>query len=462
LAFPPTYVTSCLIPDQLFDPFYQYDRKRLEQQGSGSGLAIVKGIVDLHLGHLEVSSREGEGSTFRILLPRFDEMEKPQPSMNGQPRQVQVLVVEDDPFLLVGLQELLEVFEGPYQIEVLTARNGQEALTLLEHHRPDLIISDVMMPIMDGYEFLHAVRQRPSFVHIPVIFLTARREPQDIHRGLLSGVEEYIPKPYDVDELLQLVVTQLDRHFQMQGAAYQSLDDIKRGILDLLQPDFKAPLASVNEYTQKLEQGLADIETEEDLKQSLQGIRQASERLTSLVEDFIAMAEIKTGETEAYLETRTRRYTGAEIKTALEVQCSEYLLSGEKMGFRCIPEIDTGLPALECDLEGVLRSLDRLFEIVQHISTQKDVQEVKVVAKSLNEMLFVGFHVSDKNLPETDVKKLQSLDQNGKSEWLASLRYGPSLMVVQGVMQLHRGRLWVENLASGTQIGLLLPVQKVQ
>lgn len=450
------------VRDQLFDPFFQYDRQRLEQQGSGSGLAIVKGVADLHHAQLEVSSREGEGSTFRLLLPRCDDGDEQQGGMNGRPRKVLVLVVEDDRFLLVGLQELLEVFEGRYQIEVLTAENGKEGLAVLENNRPDLIISDVMMPVMDGYEFLHAVRQRPSFVHIPVIFLTARREPHDIHRGLLSGVEEYIPKPYEVDELLYLVVTQLDRHFQMQVAANQSLEDIKRGILDLLQPDFKAPLASVNEYTQKLEQGLADIETDEDLKQSLQGIRQASERLTDLVEDFIAMAELKTGETEAIFDARTRRYSGSELQALLQTHCYEYQLLAERMDIHCRLEIRSDLPAVVCDLEGVLQSLDRLFEIILYISGQKGMREVTTVATTHEGMLLLGFRVEGNYLPEAEVQELQRLSADEAAERVESLRYGSSLLVVQGVLKLHDGRLLAENVETGARIGMLLPVQAVE
>jgi CheY-like chemotaxis protein len=457
IGFPP------YIGEQLFDPFFQYNRERFEQQGSGAGLAIVKSIVDLHQGRLEVSSNEGEGSTFRMLLPRLDAGAANAEYFNGRSRRVQVLVVEDDRFLLRGLQELLEVFTGRYQIQVLPAENGREGLAWLESHRPDLIISDVMMPVMDGYEFLHAVRQRPAFVHIPVIFLTARREPHDIHRGLLSGVEEYIPKPYDVDELLQMVVTQLDRHFQMQVAAQHSLEEIKRGILDLLQPDFKAPLASVDEYTQQLEQGLADIETDEDLKHSLQGIRQASDRLTNLVEEFIRLAKLKTGENDPLtIGPLMRLYTGSELHNLLVEYGSNCQERAEKFGIRCRLNFTTELPMMVLDLQKALLSLGYLFEMVVRTGQKEGLQEVSISVGTIAKMFLLGIRTENKRLPEEEFSWLQRLGQGENWENMDSFLHGSGLSVANNFLQDHRGRLIVENQANGTLIAMLLPIQPTE
>src|SRR5690606_35324415 len=137
---------------------YQHNRPTLEQQGSGSGLAIARGVVELHNGRIVVESDEGLGSTFEVTLPAY-QGDGDRPAMAATPRRpATILLVEDDRFLLAGLQELLEVFDGKYRLNVLTAQNGIMGLKMLEQHRPDLIISDVMMPVMDGYEFLHQVR----------------------------------------------------------------------------------------------------------------------------------------------------------------------------------------------------------------------------------------------------------------------------------------------------------------
>ena len=106
------------------------------------------------------------------------------------------------------------VFESPYELTVLTASDGEHGLEVLAESEPDLIVTDIMMPQMDGYEFLQEIRKNPAWVHIPVIFLTAKGDRQDILRGRSIGAEEYITKPYEVTQLFSLISAQLDRFFQ--------------------------------------------------------------------------------------------------------------------------------------------------------------------------------------------------------------------------------------------------------
>src|SRR5688572_521102 len=134
-----------------------------------------------------------------------------------------ILLVEDDQSLLDGISDLLEVADMGYQVHALTASNGRAGLARIAEETPDLIISDIMMPLMDGFEFLAEVRKNPAWIHIPFIFLTARGEKRDIQEGRSSGAELYITKPFDNDELLQLVKGQLDRTFQLQFVRQQRL-----------------------------------------------------------------------------------------------------------------------------------------------------------------------------------------------------------------------------------------------
>jgi two-component system, sensor histidine kinase and response regulator len=131
-------------------------------------------------------------------------------------RRARILVVEDDPFLLDGLRELLTSVDGAevaYTFEVDTAANGRAGLERLTQQQPDLIISDITMPYMDGYEFLEQVRRNPAWRRIPFIFLTARRECLEIHAAQRSGDVHYLTKPYVFDELLALIGNQLNRRF---------------------------------------------------------------------------------------------------------------------------------------------------------------------------------------------------------------------------------------------------------
>jgi CheY-like chemotaxis protein len=107
-----------------------------------------------------------------------------------------ILLVEDDLTLLEGVADLLELGDLGYEARVLMAPDGQAALDILEEELPDLVITDIVMPAVDGYALLKRLRARTEWAHIPVIFLTAHGHPQDVRTGRASGAELYVTKPF--------------------------------------------------------------------------------------------------------------------------------------------------------------------------------------------------------------------------------------------------------------------------
>lgn len=118
-----------------------------------------------------------------------------------------ILLVEDSIPLLRNAAFLLEV--AGYK--ALTATNGQEGIEVLHRQRPDLIISDIEMPQMDGYQFLQSVRADRRFRPIPFIFVSAKYELDDLMYGLDLGADDYLPKPYDIHDLLDAIERALPR-----------------------------------------------------------------------------------------------------------------------------------------------------------------------------------------------------------------------------------------------------------
>ena len=111
------------------------------------------------------------------------------------------MVVDDEPNIVQTLQDRLEMNE----YEVVTAGNGREGLEKFEEEHPDVILLDVIMPIMDGHEMLESLRKRPRGQDVSVIMLTARSQTQDIARANACGIDDYIVKPFDLSELLEKI-----------------------------------------------------------------------------------------------------------------------------------------------------------------------------------------------------------------------------------------------------------------
>ncbi|MBW4620943.1 MAG: response regulator transcription factor [Cyanosarcina radialis HA8281-LM2] len=125
--------------------------------------------------------------------------------------QKRLLLIDDDPNLILLVKDYLE-FRG---FEVVTAENGLEALDLLEQQLPDMIVCDVMMPEMDGYTFVEQIRQDARYSWIPVLFLSAKGQSQDRVRGLNTGADVYMVKPFEPEELVAQVESSLRQSSRM-------------------------------------------------------------------------------------------------------------------------------------------------------------------------------------------------------------------------------------------------------
>ncbi|MCK5565911.1 MAG: response regulator [Planctomycetes bacterium] len=120
--------------------------------------------------------------------------------------KVKILVIDDEPNIVQTLQDRLEMNE----YDVITGGNGKEGLKLALEHKPDVILLDVIMPIMDGHEMLEALRKQPGGDYPSVIMLTARSQTQDIARANACGIDDYIVKPFDLSELLEKIEVVLE------------------------------------------------------------------------------------------------------------------------------------------------------------------------------------------------------------------------------------------------------------
>ena len=202
---------------RIFEPFFQAEGNK---PGTGIGLNIVKNIVDLHHGTISVASAVGKGSTFTVVLPVSQQVieedvgkltEEKEPYTEADSRtssgslhlspssdhQGETMLIVDDSEDMVGF--LSENFKEKY--EVMTASDGIEALDILSKHEVNIIISDWMMPRMDGAELCRRVRQNQLTSHIPFVMLTAKTDDDSKVEGMDVGADTYIEKPFSLQYL---------------------------------------------------------------------------------------------------------------------------------------------------------------------------------------------------------------------------------------------------------------------
>lgn len=245
----------------LFVPYQQLNRTKKNFQGMGLGLPIVNNIVSGLSGEISVNQNVPRGTTVTVLLPvgqktPLVEMEalKPNEPVIEELKPIgDVHTTEDAPVVLVvednhDVNEYL-VRKLSQKFNVRSAANGAEALRKIKDELPDLIISDVMMDNMDGFEFAKVIRETPSFSHIPIIFLTAKTAGADKMRGLSLGALDYVEKPFAMNELLKKVESLLLYTDKQQRKVY---DDMYRTMRKLSR---KGALSIPDELAPETEDG---------------------------------------------------------------------------------------------------------------------------------------------------------------------------------------------------------------
>lgn len=204
----------------LFSRFYEGDYRKFNTIGTGIGLSLVKDLVKLHGGTIEVQSEVNQGTTFLVTLPidrsYFKEEEIDEEAVLpaqkaildvatdttlstegvGATKQHNILVVEDNEELLQLMVRLLS-----REYNVFTAENGKEAVTIVENEDIGLIVSDIMMPEMDGIEFCRYVKSKLEISHIPVILLTAKNKEEDRAEAYEVGADAFLSKPFNLTVL---------------------------------------------------------------------------------------------------------------------------------------------------------------------------------------------------------------------------------------------------------------------
>lgn len=204
--------------------------------------------------------------------------------------QAVILIAEDDP----AIREIVACVLSDQGYQVLEAANGEQALALMQHKQPDLIVSDVMMPSMGGFDFCREVRATAAWVHIPFIFLTARDMRSDVRQGMALGADDYLAKPFEAEDLLSAVEARLARAADTQAVISRATEDLRDTILRTLTHEFRTPLFLIVAYSDLLETDAQKTDNEEFLE-FLQGLRSGVVRLNNMVEDFLLLNKLQTG-----------------------------------------------------------------------------------------------------------------------------------------------------------------------
>jgi signal transduction histidine kinase/ligand-binding sensor domain-containing protein/DNA-binding response OmpR family regulator len=258
--------------DQIFDRFYTVSRKGFEKfEGTGIGLTLAKELTELHKGQIAVKSNQGLGSEFEIRIPVIVQekvMNNTEPELKQRPVSEKVVFTGDDIDRIIDGKPLIRKHEtGTHKIlivedddelrtflrnellvdfDVIQASNGIEGLDMTFIHNPDLVLSDIMMPYMDGVELCKKIKSDNRTSHIPVVLLSAMHAQEKQIEGLEQGADDYIFKPFNMAILNSRIHNLLNTRMEL-GLRFKNNTSLK------YEND------SANDHDRKLIQSIIDI-----------------------------------------------------------------------------------------------------------------------------------------------------------------------------------------------------------
>lgn len=348
----------------MFERFHRVKQiKGRTYEGTGIGLSLVKELVQLHYGEISVESREGIGSTFTVKIPLGrkhlpddqvierqnttytsnlsdvyvneamflgrEEISTPYDKFVESDEKASILIVDDNADMRDYLQRLLE---KQYYVE--TAANGKLALDKIANHIPELVISDIMMPEMDGIQLLHHIKQGPSTNSLPVILVSARAGEEAKIEGYDIGADDYLTKPFSAKELLarvraQIRISRLHRHAIdiLQHSAEELEKKVEERTAELLRKnseleqfayiashDLQEPLRKIRTFSELLQKSL---QTGAPANNYFEKIQSSAARMTQLIKDVLDYSRLSNME-EQFVATDLNSIL-QQVKTDFEL-----------------------------------------------------------------------------------------------------------------------------------------------
>lgn len=369
---------------------------------------------------------------------------------------MKILVVDDKPD---NVELLCQILEDDY--DVITADNGADCIKLAKEQQPELIILDVMMPILDGYDVLQLLQEDESTSDIPVIFLTANYKDTDrVVKGLKSGAFDYITKPVNDEVLLAKVntamrVKQAENEVKKKNAELEKaneklkeLDTLKSMFIASMSHELRTPLNSIIGFTGTILQGMTG-EINDEQKKQLTMVKKSAGHLLALITEILDITRIETGKIDTSVENFDLSSMLGEIKDSFKVLTDK---KGVVITF-AIPEF---IP-IESDRQWLGQIVNNL---VSNAVKFTDRGEIKIRVSRKDDMAEVSVEDTGIGIRESDMEKLFKAFSQIRTEGAMAQGTGLGLYLCKKIADLLNGKITVESkYGEGSVFTLTVPLK---
>lgn len=359
-----------------------------------------------------------------------------------------IAVIEDD--VIVRETVIERLTEAGYY--VISAENGLNGIDLIREQLPDLVLCDVMMPNLGGFGVLEYVRKDPATELIPFVFLSALSDKSDLRKGMLSGADDYLTKPFTKEELLNAVEVRLQKRQSYDQKMHDALDQFRDSLSRSLPHEFLTPLNSILGISHLLKDHMKEFgETEVD--EMLSNIHLAGQRLLRLVQNYLRFAELETlhhdEQRRSQILTEEMAYPDQLLR-----ETAGYLASRAGRGKDVTVRADTAR----------LRISARDFEkIVEELTDNAckfslDGSKIEVRGTATEGFYEISFLDRGRGMADHEIQSIGAYMQFDRLQF-EQTGVGLGLAIVHAVATLHGGALRIESEPGKfTAVSVLIPL----
>ncbi|MBC3788511.1 hybrid sensor histidine kinase/response regulator [Spirosoma utsteinense] len=358
-----------------------------------------------------------------------------------------ILVIEDEAQIRENIEEIL-LLHG-FQVE--TASNGADGISQALLHKPNLILCDIMMPVTDGYKVLEVIRANRSLVTVPFIFLTAKTDPADMRRGMVGGADDYLTKPFTLENLMKAIDSRLQREVSRKTDIQAQLNEHRRTLAAVSVHEYNTSLTGIIGFTSLLIDQHQDIDSD-DLVSMLTMIKVCGLRLKRSLDNIRLMDILQ------YLDTSNDHYSHYTTgQTAISgtlvrhwAEAVEY-----RMDRKSTYLIELEAANLAMSEENLRVCLEELFDNAFKFSNS--VQPIRLTGEKVESSYRISLTNSGNPMKPEDIARISPFTQFNRSKF-EQQGFGLGLAIVKKLVELNRGRTEIESNESGlTQVTIWLP-----
>ena len=359
-----------------------------------------------------------------------------------------ILVIEDDPDVRDNIQDLLTAED----YLVVPASGGREGLKEAHLRQPDLIVCDVMMPDVDGYEVLRELRKQPDTMTIPFMFITAKASRAEQRAGMDLGADDYLVKPFTAEELLQAVRTRLARRDAQSQWYQQRIQKLRSNLSRTLPHELRTPLSCILGYSEFLLEICDSVEPDE-LRSMLSEIQASGKRLERLVENYYLYAQLEISSTDPVWRS-SMMTQGLSRPDQVVVTTAE----GVAQSYGRFTDLDMSIASGAARIQDIY--LEKVVAaLVDNAFKFSDVDTpVRIVGLREKDFYVLGVTDEGRGMDEDQLQQIGAFVQFERDQY-EQQGLGLGLSIARRLAELHQGTLRLESAPhEGTTVWVWLPL----